>query len=887
MTETAVVEPSRGARFYKCALQVNPYDYLARHGKSTSFSNENDYNKAIVDACKANDIEVIAVTDHYCVSTAESLGQAARAAGIHVFPGFEAVTKDGVHLLCFFELDKKLRELERVLGDCGIHRDEVASPNGKYDVVEFLQVSKDWRAVCVAAHVASNGGLLETLSGQPAVNAWTWPTLLACAIPGPIAATPANVRPILENKNKEYKRKHQIAVINAQDVCAPEDLAAPGSSCWIKMTDVYVDGLHQAFLDPESRIRLASDPLPENYVEFRRIAWQGGFLDGSVINFNENLNVLIGGRGSGKSTIIESIRYVLGIPPLGDEAKKTHDGIIKQVVKNGTKISLHVRSYRPSKADYTVERTVPNPPIVRDEGGEVLDIAPLEIVPLAEVYGQHEISELTKSPEKLTRLLGRFVESDPEIANKKNSLHTDLEESARTILETLKNQTKLKGRLASLPALQETLRRYRKAGLETRLKEQSVLVREEQVLKTAADRIPPFREWLNRIDPKVPIDQGFLTSASLKGLPGKPILSKLNPVLKTLSREVEQAIKRLNVQLDAAAASIQAVQEEWDQRKDAVQTRYQAILRDLQKESIDGEEFISLRKQIEELGPLKDEMDDTLKTLKALNGTRTKLLADWQGARSAEFQELAKAAKKVSKQLANRVLVEVSFEGNREPLFQLLREEIGGRLSECTEALRQCDNLSVVELAQAIRDGAEALHTKYGIPSQQAERLAQADPSIVMRIEELDLPSTTSIKLNVAPEGRAPHWQNLEDLSTGQKATAILLLLLLESRAPLVVDQPEDDLDNRFITDGIVPKMREEKCRRQFVFATHNANIPVLGDAELIVGMSASGEASEGNAVIPHEHMGSIDAAPVRELVGEILEGGQVAFETRRRKYGF
>jgi hypothetical protein len=110
-----------------------------------------------------------------------------------------------------------------------------------------------------------------------------------------------------------------------------------------------------------------------------------------------------------------------------------------------------------------------------------------------------------------------------------------------------------------------------------------------------------------------------------------------------------------------------------------------------------------------------------------------------------------------------------------------------------------------------------------------------------------------------------------------------LLLLLLESDAPLVVDQPEDDLDNRFITDGVVPIMRREKQRRQFVFSTHNANIPVLGDAELIVGMTATSDA----AVIEKEHRGALDAAPVCELVEEILEGGRTAFETRRSKYGF
>ena len=113
------------------------------------------------------------------------------------------------------------------------------------------------------------------------------------------------------------------------------------------------------------------------------------------------------------------------------------------------------------------------------------------------------------------------------------------------------------------------------------------------------------------------------------------------------------------------------------------------------------------------------------------------------------------------------------------------------------------------------------------------------------QIEQLR-PPKTAIRLNTAPEGEPPDWQPLEDLSTGQKATAVLLLI--ESGAPLIVDQPEDDLDNRFITEGIVTRMREEKQRRQFIFSTRNANIPVLGVAELIIGLSAAGEAAGGRA---------------------------------------
>ena len=192
-----------------------------------------------------------------------------------------------------------------------------------------------------------------------------------------------------------------------------------------------------------------------------------------------------------------------------------------------------------------------------------------------------------------------------------------------------------------------------------------------------------------------------------------------------------------------------------------------------------------------------------------------------------------------------------------------------------------------VSLHQALTEIIDGDLSTYSIPPAQAKRLAEAPDEVLMRIEELELPSVTTIRLNTAPSGEPPSWQALDDLSTGQKATAVLLLLLLESDGPLIVDQPEDDLDNRFITEGVVPRMREEKTRRQFIFSTHNANIPVLGDAELILALSPEGEAGEGKARIAPDHRGSIDSQPVREIVEELLEGGKDAFETRRRKYGF
>ena len=881
---TALALPN-GARFYRCALQVNPFAYLARHNKQTTFQSEEEYNAAIVDACRETGIEVIGVTDHYRVDESKGLVKAARAASLFAFSGFEAVTKDGVHFLCLFDPDRD-DMLERFIGKCGVHATTKASPTGSLDSTELLAQAKEWGSICVAAHVAADGGLLRKLNGQPRANAWKSPDLLACALAGPISGAPDNIRPILENKDVEHKRPRPAAVINASDVSDPEDLKKDGASCCIKMSSVSVEALRQAFLDPESRIRLNSDPQAEPHAEFLAVTWEGGFLGDTSVHFNGNLNVLVGGRGTGKSTMIESMRYALGLEPLGEEARKAHEGVIRYVLRSGTKISLLVRSHKPSSRCYTIERSVPNPPIVKDETGEVLTLSPRNVMPDVEVFGQHEISELTKSREKLTLLLERFVDRDATLSGRKSTLRLELERSRSRIVDVRRGMKALDERLATLPGLEETQKRFQEAGLEERLKEKSLLIREERVFAVGEEHLDPVRALQSELLGMLPLDAAFVSPKALEGLPNAKILAEIGGSVGTLSTKLKAIADDLAKALAEADSAVAGTKVRWEEKRKTVEETYEKLLRELQKSKVDGAEFIRLRKQIEELRPLKEKKESLKRDLASHETHRRKLLSEWEDTKASEYREFQSAAKRVSRKLRDRVRVEVTMAGNRDPLEQLLRE-VGGNLSAALERLCSLEQISLPNLAQRCREGREALMKNYSLPAGSAERISQASLDLFMRIEELDLPATTKIELNTAPDDEPPTWQTLEALSTGQKATAVLLLLLLESEAPLVVDQPEDDLDNRFIAEGVVPIMRQEKRRRQFVFSTHNANIPVLGDAELILGLAASGEGGEGRARIATEHMGSIDSRPVRELVEEILEGGKDAFEMRRSKYGF
>lgn len=876
-----------GANYFRCALQVNPFSYLKNNRGEDHNLSEQEYNSQLIDKCQENKIKVIAITDHNHVGGIDTIRKNAEPLGITVFPGFEVASCEGVHLLCIFNPDKDTSILERYLGDLGIHTTKYSTNNSSEPFSEILRmVQKEWGGICVAAHITNKGGLLRMLQGEARTNAWRDPNLYAAQIPGSISGLEYADQQIVLNRDRNYERTRRVAVVNALDIGRPEDLEFAEASVYIKMSQPSIEGLRQAFLDPDSRIRLLSEEEPPEHTELVALRWEGGFLDGSAIHFNGNLNTLIGGRGTGKSTIIESLRYVLDLEPVGEEAKKISSGILKQVIKSGTKISLLVRSHHPSLKEYLIERTYPNPPVIRDVDGEVMPLTPEDICRNVEIYGQHEIGELTKSPSKLSKLLGRFIDEDPHLAERKGKTYKELGLNRRKLIDIQKELSEISENLSRLPGLEETLERFKDAGLEERLKDQSLLIKEEQVLRTARSRLSQVKEGLENMRMTVEVDRAFVSDAALKDIPAKDTLCKIDSILALLEANLKKITEEYEKHLKEAEKDLEKVSGEWEVRRQKVQYEYEKLLRQLQKEAIDGEEFVRLRRQIEGLRPLKDRQKKLNKEKEALSVRRLNLLTDWEDLKAAEFRSLEKATKKVNKKLEKQVRIKVSFCGDREPLFEMLRERIGGRLSEAIDTLRERDELSLPEFVAICRKGTTELQNKFNITPDQARRISEAGEEVFMELEELDLPHTTIMELNSGSSDREV-WKKMIDLSTGQKATAILLLLLLESDAPLIIDQPEDDLDNFFIAEGIVPKMREEKRRRQFIFSTHNANIPVLGDAELIIGLRAVGEAEEGHGEIPVEWMGSIDNEDVRLNVEEILEGGKEAFETRRAKYGF
>jgi hypothetical protein len=574
------------------------------------------------------------------------------------------------------------------------------------------------------------------------------------------------------------------------------------------------------------------------------------------------------------------------LEPLGEEAKQAHHQIVKSVLGSGARIWVRLKVSKPSPRIYLIERGVHERPVVKSERGEVLSLSPTDVVADLQIYGQHEIAELTRDTVRQTALIRRFVTSENDFATRKESLLRALKKNRQSLVDTQADKDLADEKLTALPGIEDTLKSFKDAGLEDKLKHQSLLVREEGYLKRLADKLEPFEDVSLALSQALPIDMALVSENALKDLPHQTLLGRGRDVLVQLEQSAQKTRTQLSDALNTAKQAIADMRQAWEVEKAQSNQAYENTLRELHREKIDGAEFVRLRQRIEELQPLKGKREQLHTQIQTLMDERRHLLQEWDEVLSQEFLELERAAKSASRKLREQVKLAVVRNGNRQPLIDFLESNMTGRKDQIRRAVEQ-PNFSLRDFSEAVMEGSARLQRDFDISAAQAEGLGQLSLDTRLALAEIELQTTTDVSLNVAPESQGPDWKRLQELSKGQKATALLLLLLLDSTSPLIVDQPEDDLDNRFVTAGVVPRIRSAKKERQFVFATHNANIPVLGDAELIAVLSANGEAGAGQCQLDPHTMGAIDTPEVKKLVEDLLEGGHTAFEARRNKYHF
>jgi hypothetical protein len=877
------------AQFWRCALQVNPSGYQAIYRGTSHGLDETTYNSQMLAACKANGISVVGIADHGSVDAVDGLRRFLEPEGIVVFPGFEVCSSEKIHMVCLFPEGTTKDQLNRYLGSLDLTNvKETVRPSRK-TCLDIAKTTFDLGGFWYAAHMTGASGLLRlNQDGGGFPDIWKAESLVkAGQIPGQAADLPPQYREIVQNKNPHYRREHPIALLNAKDVCSPEQISEPASSCWIKMTKPCFESFVTAFKDPESRIRLGA--LPEaHYSRMESVRFFSGYLDGVDIQLSAHLNAVIGGRGTGKSTFVECLRYVLDAPPRAAAARRQHDEIVKANLGAGSRIELAVMSSAQHGRRYLVSRRYGEPPVVKDDSGQVSTLHPRDLLPRIEIFGQNEILELARDPATLTTILNRFLPGGTTLATELAAVHKRLVENRERLSTATRQKDELQAQVARLPKLTEQVDQFKTLGLEAKLALVPLLERERQLSKRVDEELNRVAEGLAGFDDVMP-DPTFLSDKALDKLPHAAVLITMRTTLETLSNGLKSQLAIMRTLHTKAVSATDGHMAQLRTQLDAESAALEKVFAGLPafagKPGRDvGRAYQELLREIESIRPSETRVANVDRLLAELVSQRRNLLEDFARIRDSRTDELRVAVKKLNRTLDGKLRLNLRIGGQRQDLKEFLLELPGLGEKKLAWIDQAADELTVAALVQAIRAGEEAvraLGSRWGMQNSVAETLARLDRGKILELEEIDLQDRILIELNIAHQGEV--FKPLNQLSTGQQCTAVLHLLLLENADPLVMDQPEDNLDNAFIAERIVTQLRSVKTQRQFLFATHNANIPVFGDAEWIGIFTAS----ESHAEMPANAQGSIDVPAIRERVAEILEGGREAFSQRKEKYGF
>ena len=888
----------KGAKFYRCALQVNPHTYRSDYRGGKEY-NEDEYNKGILEKCRENNIRVVGLADHGNVASSESLRQYLNSNEITVFPGFEIPSSEKIHVVCLYDENIDLDTLNQYLGALmGENPSKLKSDKTHPSSLSCQQIAgkvlNDQNGFWFAAHATNNNGILR-LDGSGGNYKELWKSeelLLAIQIPGEVTDLDVEqedlkkYREIIENSNPYYKRQKPIAILNAKDVYQPEDLSNPSASCLVKMTEPGFNSFKNAFFDPASRIRLNHDIVDTHYSCVKSIRWRGaGFYQDNGVAFSENLNTVIGGRGTGKSTLLESIRFALALPIEDSGQEQQIDKFRKNVLDN-SQVTLEVFSQAQHGQAYTISRRYGEAPVVSDADGNISHLQPQDIMPDIELLGQNEILDIERDEDRKLDLLRRFLPDNAEFDGQLRDIRKQLEANRIETLKVFETHDQLSAIVGKEPKLQEQKDTFAKLGIVEKLKNVQRLNREQYIKDRISEQFQKIDSWLSQYDDL--FELSFLDADDIQELPNK------EPVLHTreLLRDMQTSLNALVGQIKKINVENQERYQEhladWKKGIASIKDELnQAIARLPDQAGKSGAQIAEeYQKTIRELGSIERAKQQlpSAQQKQQIEKEREQLLERYRDTAFNRFTAMNEALKTLNRRLKGKIKITVQRCANKDNLINFLLD-LPGIGEGKVRWLYEVDDLDLLEwsrwIADQDRDSMTATYKKYGLSSGTADSIVKMTHEQRLKLQEIELKDMVKIELNTAAKQNEEYYVPLERLSTGQKCTAILHLMLLSRDAPLIIDQPEDNLDNAFIAERIVENIRMEKAKRQFIFATHNANIPVFGDAELIVVLTS------GDGQKPTLSQGSIDQFEIKQSAAEILEGGKHAFILRKDKYGF
>ena len=807
-----------------------------------------------------------------------------------VFPGFEPSFKQGsygLHLLFLFDpeigRDRYLKAFDLIMGGVSpwqgqdlqissrsaddafdemreFHRRESGKPDG----------IDGWHYMVLAPHVDSRKGLLDAQKAQVLEHFEHGEVAGLELGDNKLPTDTVTSRPWLSSG----MAKHRQAFFHGSDAYSLDKIGERHT--WVKLATPRIEGLRQAFIADDSRIRIAYTkdadgnlteiPDPPDVTVHDRAWLKSVVITGGASFFaadrrNEtptrfdlspDLTCIIGGSMTGKSTFLDGLRVRVGAEMPTSERLKS------QVKARGGNIFLA------------------GSPAVELECPGQDPTAPAHTRWPAVFYTQNELQRIAQEPGAVEGILARLASPDEfrSIEGRKR----DLRELDRELRRVAKHLAKLDEDLEDAEQAYERskkatdeLARVADAGIDDLRRASRDVYRWQEFASALTDLGTGLAQTQTSVKSlELPnADDSF--GKKPHGLPAKE-LERLHMHWSSFRDSFSSTDKNLSTVVSATKSIVKILQaREHDVRKE--------VNRRLAAAGLDGakiNEFQALNRQAAFLTSYRANFDQKRQEHDQLGHRFQTLLADRREKMNEQRNAFDRIIKKISTDHDDRILARRIDNGDQEPLEGFLREWKRRGITRWLNETKPHERPGPSEL---LAKADEKRLADVGM-SPKVQKTFEDDLSVSRRrdLAALRCPDHYVIELRVGDGGYRP----LDNLSGGQRVS-VLLALLLETKdsRPLVVDQPEDELDNRFLFETVLPALKRLKGRRQIIIATHNANIVVNGDADQVIQLEAT--AKQGRVA----RAGAIEEPAVRDAIVRTVDGGDEAFRLRRLKYGF
>lgn len=878
-------------------------------------------------------IDCVAITDHNSADWIQALQQelavmkaeqplAPDYREIHLFPGVELTTAEGLHVIGVYGCDDSAGKVHGLLTLARYNNDPInAHGICAESAAAICQHIHDTGGVVILAHAEEINGLFHG-TVDPTSGLFT-PTRPGRVIDQIVASADGIevhnlVRPAIQHFAAIAKR---FALVDGSDSHQTAD--AGTRRVWLKMARPSIEGLKLALLDPFSSLLRAADKpsAPEHRVTSLRVTNLQLRRQPLKIEFSPWFNAIIGGRGSGKSTILETLRLALAregdIEELGpnsdvfrafDRFRQTggprgNSGMVRPETVLTAEVEKH-DYLLDVKESYSFEWTPDGFQARRkDESGVWAETGlsaeqAAEIFPV-KVFSQKQIFELAERPSALLTYIDRVPEVNYQRWEDENAalcraLRSAREEE-RELLQAIEKKAQLENEKKEVDRKATA---YQQSSVATQVKTFSENESAQQVVSTFVEAI---REPTLRLEKSLgvagPYEAIQLAAISLESPNLAGLQQAADETIRNLSAKYAILLRTMEEMKEVVAAfqahtTVVAFKEETDQAIAA----YRSEVTRLKAEGVGtAQEAETALKRQQELEAALAEISSQEERLKVV---RRSVLRAYSALKLHRLKLSRLRQEFVHSTLADNSNLRMTIEGQAD--VQQSAEQFRSilRLQESTfiDEVLSTDELTGQPSGLLGRLVAEGIHDpthkrvtslKLGILERSKEILGQTiHGRLVSALNRLS-PDDDDSLLEWFPEDKVRvefrrnstgPFQSLERASAGQKTSSVLSFLLSHGTEPLLLDQPEDDLDNALVSELVVQQIRGNKSRRQMLVVTHNPNIVVNGDAELVLPMGFS------NGQIQQNHAGGLQERAVRQCICDIMEGGRDAFRQRYKR---